>query len=65
MRCEYETVDWVKGNSTWLARFAGVLLAEDGEHVGWGDSSHVADDNLEFFGEFVFERVGFDGCQRL
>ena len=64
MRREDEAVDWVESDSTWLVRFAGRLLAEDSEHMGWGDGigSHVVDDNLEFLGKFVFERVGFDGC---
>jgi len=65
MRCENEAVDWVEGDSTWLVGFAGKLLAKDSEHVGWGDGSHVVDDNLEFFGKLVFEGVGFDGCQGL
>ena len=63
MRCKDKAVNWVKGDSTRLGGFAGELLAKDSEHMGWGDGSHVVDDNLEFFGQFVFERVSFGGCQ--
>jgi hypothetical protein len=65
MRCEDEAVDRVEGNSTRLVRFVGELLAKDSEHVGWGDGSHVVDNNLQFLGKFVFERIGFDRCQGL
>jgi hypothetical protein len=46
-------------------RFAGELLAKNGKHMGWWDGGHVVDNDFELLGKFVFERVGFDGCQGL
>ena len=62
MRGEDEAVNWVEGDSTWLMRFTGELLSKDGKHMGRWDGGHVVDNNLQFLGEFVFERVGLDGC---
>jgi hypothetical protein len=33
--------------------------------MGWGDGGQIVGNELDFLGNSVFNRVGFDGCQRL
>ena len=61
MRCEDESVDWIGDNSTVadeIYRQAAFQRWQGGTAV----MTHVVDNNFQFLGEFVFERVGFDGC---
>jgi len=62
MRCEDEAVDWVERDSRQLMRFTRELLSKDRKYMGRQNGGHVVNNNLQFLGEFVFERVGFDGC---